>query len=220
LYASANLLQKCNKFLFNIDPRHEFKSTSDIWKDFHEVCDERNRSPHVSCKRCGALLQHPRALQGGPTSSLHKHVSATCRYRDRTPGNAVVVKTIPMQMIKTTFTIKEIEDLILKFFVSCNVPFAQAENPFFRKLIGMIKTGMGMAKCHSRFTIRRRLKDGAEIALIDTFDHLAQQDGKVSLALDCWSTRRMLPYLGTPSLLRRNVLLSSQKSFSHVTILI
>jgi hypothetical protein len=146
-------------------------------------------------------------------------VSTTCRYRDRTPANAVVVKTIPFQTIKTTFTIQEIEELILKFFVSGNVPFAQAENPYFRQLIGMIKTGMGMAKSPSRFTIRRRLKNGAEIALIDTFDHLAQQDGKVSLALDCWSTRSMLPYLGTTSLLRRNLLNLSRKSFFYVTIL-
>jgi len=183
------------------------------------VCDERNKSPHVSCKRCHMLFQHPRATLGGPTSSLNKHANVTCRNRDRTPTNAVVPRTIPFQTIKTMFTMKEIEELILKFFVSGNIPFAQAVNPYFRQLIGMIKTGKGMAQSPSRFTIRRRLKDGAEIALVDTFDQLAKQDGKVRLALDCWSTRSMLPYLGTPSLLRRNLLNWSRKSFFHVTIL-
>ena len=91
---------------------------------------------------------------------------------------------------------KDVEDLVVKFFVTGNIPFAQAENPFFRQLVEMIKTATGMAKCPSRFTIRRRLKEGAEIALVDTFDQLAKQDGKVSIALDCWSTRNMLPYLG------------------------
>jgi hypothetical protein len=126
----------------------------------------------------------------------------------------VVAKTISFQTIKTTWTMKEVEDLIVKFFVSGDIPFAKAENPYFQQLIGMIKTGMGMAQCPSRFTIRRRLKDGTEAAFIDTFDRLAKQDGKISLALDCWSTRNMLPYLGTPLL----VTLKSSQFFPKIIL--
>lgn len=99
-----------------------------------------------------------------------------------------------------TYNIKEVEDLILKFFITGNIAFAQAQNPFFRKLIAMINTATGMAKCPSRFTIRRRLREGMNTAVVDTRNQLDKHDGKVSIALDCWSTRTMLPYLGTTPL--------------------
>jgi hypothetical protein len=104
---------------------------------------------------------------------------------------------LPFVHVKTMYTARQVEDLVVQFFITGNIAFAQAENPYFRQLIAMIKTATGMAKCPSRYTIRRRLKEGAEIALLDTRDQLSKQDGKVSIALDCWSTRSMLPYLGT-----------------------
>jgi hypothetical protein len=36
-------------------------------------------------------------------------------------------------------TKEALEEQILKFFVSGNIPFAQADNPHFRSLISMIK---------------------------------------------------------------------------------
>jgi hypothetical protein len=113
-----------------------------------------------------------------------------------TVDDTSVGNILPYVSVQTMYTVQQVEDLVVKFIITGDIAFAQTENPYFRELIAMIKTATGMAKSPSRFTVRRRLKEGAEIALIDTRDQLASQDGMVSIALDCWSTRTMLPYMG------------------------
>ena len=80
----------------------------------------------------------------------------THKRRERAPDSGTG-SLHPYVTSAQTYNIKEVEDLILKFFITGNIAFAQAQNPFFRKLIAMIKTATGMAKCPSRFTIRHRL---------------------------------------------------------------
>jgi hypothetical protein len=214
--AFTELSQKHKDFFFNLDPRKPFQTSSQAWDGFAEVCDENAKVPKVSCKHCHKTYQHPRACgPGGPTTTLSNHLKRHTSVS--TAATAGVI--LPFVAVQTTYTVKQVEDLVVKFFITGNIAFAQAENPFFKQLIAMIKTATGMAKSPSRFTIRRRLKEGAQIALVDTRDQLAIQDGKVSIALDCWSTRNMLPYLGTnPLFLLRRKACNCFPSFTfHVT---
>jgi hypothetical protein len=47
-------------------------------------------------------------------------------------------------------TQEEIKDQILRFFISGNISFNQADNPEFQKLIAMIKVAGSPAKAPSR----------------------------------------------------------------------
>jgi len=46
------------------------------------------------------------------------------------------------------WTQNDVNEQILKFFISGNIPFNQADNPQFQKLIRMIKVGKSPAKPH------------------------------------------------------------------------
>ena len=113
-------------------------------------------------------------------------------------ANAPLSKFFPEA--QKEWTQNDVNEQILKFFISGNIPFNQAENPEFQKLIRMIKVGKCPAKPPSRKTIRRRLHDHAIMAVKQLRETLQHHKGRVSLALDCWSARNMLPFLGNAPL--------------------
>ena len=84
----------------------------------------------------------------------------------------------------------------LCFFISGNIPFNQAENPHFKKLISSIKVNGKPVTPPSRKVIRAKLKEAASIAKEELKAELDANDSKVSLALDCWTSRPGHAYLG------------------------
>ena len=114
------------------------------------------------------------------------------------------------------WTQNDVNEQILKFFISGNIPFNQAENPEFQKLIRMIKVGKASAKPPSRKTIRRRLHDHSMVAVKQLRATLQDHKGRISLALDCWSTRNMIPFLGNAPFVTYKCCFTLQKSrFVH-----
>jgi len=89
-----------------------------------------------------------------------------------------------------------VKDAVLDYFISGNIAFNQADNPEFQKLIGMIKIN-GHSVTVNRRNICSRLDFQAEIARRDLKNNLALNDSKVSLALDCWTSRINHAYMGT-----------------------
>ena len=93
-----------------------------------------------------------------------------------------------------------ITELILKFFISGNISFQQGENEYLQRLIKLIPIdGNTFARCPSREVIRSRLTQHADIAADDLKSMLLDNDSKVSLALDCWTSRTNSAFLGTSS---------------------
>jgi hypothetical protein len=173
------------------------------WPYYEEAYDKVKRTPVVLCKFCCHKFQHPRASvkQGAPTSTLKAHIEQGCK---RIPKVHNAVKGAPGTLPSLFSARKEItqEDInhqILRFFMSGNIPFKQADNPEFQKLIAMIKINGCAAKAPCRKTVRRRLRDRAALAtneLKETFRTIREGNGRISLALDCWTTRNMIPFLG------------------------
>lgn len=89
-----------------------------------------------------------------------------------------------------------VHDQILKFFISGNIPFAQAENPEFQVLMALIKTGGMPYQSPSRKVLRANLTSWADLAKQELKTLLTENDSKISLALDCWTSRRKHPYIG------------------------
>ena len=93
-----------------------------------------------------------------------------------------------------------ITELILKFFISGNVSFQQGENEYLQRLIKLIPiNGNTFARCPSRKVIRSRLTEHADNATDDLRSILLDNDSKISLALDCWTSRTNSAFLGTSS---------------------
>jgi hypothetical protein len=92
-------------------------------------------------------------------------------------------------------TENDVKDAVLNYFISGNIAFNQADNPEFQKLIGMIRVH-GCPVIINRKILRDRLGQHAAKAKVDLKKQLAGNDSKVSLALDCWTSRMNHAYLG------------------------
>lgn len=194
----SNYQCKYMKFLFNCDPVNPAKMNSGWWAYFVEGFDQSNRVPAIACKFCGNVFQHPRAkrMQGGPTSTMKSHILQACKgyTKNKEKGSGSMDKFLTGG--NAIITQNNIDAQILKFFISGNIAFNQVDNHEFRKLVSMIHVNGAPAKSRSRRSLCRQLHEHAFSVENDLRQTLSLLNSKVSLALDCWSTRTMLPFLG------------------------
>jgi len=139
----------------------------------------------------------------GATSTLKAHIEKSCPKRHSVPDLGTRRSTSVSSFFSTKSDItnkplsqRDVVDDALRFFISGNVPFNQAENGYFKKLFSSIKVNGKPASPPSRKAIRARLKDAASIAREKLKQELAENDLQVSLALDCWSSRTGHSYVG------------------------
>ena len=155
-----------------------------------------NGKPYAICKHCNSALVHPRT--NGSTKALSRHLQSTCARRKLTGG--------PLDRFTRTSqnadsdgkpTQDRVTELVLKFFIFGNIAFAQAGNVNLNELIRLIPLESGMpASCLSRKVIRQRLHEHGNTSMEELHELLATNDSKVSLALDCWSSRSNYGFMG------------------------
>jgi len=147
---------------------------------------------------------HPNTLDTAPTSSIARHYPK-CREYKRSIEQPSQSQSTLISFMRSAPKSREradeltkaiIEDEILKFFISGNIPFAQVENEHFRKLISFIEIGNRCMEAPSRKVIRKRLCSKAELARDNLRTVIAANSSRISLALDCWSTRTNYGFLG------------------------
>ena len=97
---------------------------------------------------------------------------------------------------KADISADDIVDKVLNFFISGNIAFMQADNPEFQELVSMVKID-GKTPSISRKSIRERLNFHAQKAKEDLMVKLMENESKISLALDCWTSSSNLAFLGT-----------------------
>ena len=151
-------------------------------------------------------MAHPHRTRDGTTTAIKDHLGKRCKaylnYRSdassETRSISYFLSGNKANASKPTRLSQDlVEEHILRFFVSGNIPFNQAENESFRTLISHIKINDQPARCPGRTTIRRRLTKYAKEGVEDLKALLAANDSKISLALDCWSSRSNYDFLGT-----------------------
>jgi len=89
-----------------------------------------------------------------------------------------------------------LEEQILKFFVSGNIAFNQADNEHFRTLMSFIPINNKPATSPGRTTLRARLSKYAKLSEEQLKELLKNNQSKISLALDCWSSKNKRGFLG------------------------
>jgi hypothetical protein len=98
----------------------------------------------------------------------------------------------------TRVTQEFVDETILKFFVSNNIPFKAVDNEHFRKLISLIPLNKSRNQAHSpsRNTLRARLSKYSKMGVDQLKRVLTENDSKFSIALDCWSSRSNYGFMG------------------------
>ena len=134
----------------------------------------------------------------GSTKALSRHSQRTCARTKLTGGPLDrFTQTSQNADSESKPTQHRVTELMLKFFISGNIAFAQAGNVNLNELIRLIPLESGMpASCPSRKVIRQRLHEHADISTEELHELLATNDSKVSLALDCWSSRSNYGFMG------------------------
>jgi hypothetical protein len=128
----------------------------------------------LACKELKHLLKTGSAVSAG-AAAMHKFLSGG--HDDKATQEAVRLR-------------------VLQFFIAGNIPFLQANNEHFQQLLEWIIPGGGQI---SRKTIRTSLSIEAAAARQQLKATLIDNDSKVSLALDCWTSRTGHAFLGTCS---------------------
>ena len=183
------------------------RQKAESWDSFHECIHRRTGEPHVICKYCGGTKTHPWRLKSKPTTPLKDHLSNCHLYKQFQRTNSQsssVTQYFPSNQSsheRQPLTRANIEDQVLKFFISANIPFRQVENEFFRELVSWININGRSAQAPSRKVTRARLTGHALSSKADLKMILISNKSKVSLALDCWTSRTNFSFLGTSQFL-------------------
>jgi hypothetical protein len=178
-----------------------------MWSEFYEALDTQNRVPVLECKHCFDFVKHPLLVgknaqnrgKTGVTTGMIRHLEGCKPYlRSKGKDSGIMDKFLTHNGAKkkVLVTQNEIMDRVLKFFISGNVAFNQADNPYFRDLIALIKCDNDINVKVNRSNVTTRLHNSAADAKSDLMATLMQNESKISLALDCWTSRNQIAFLG------------------------
>jgi hypothetical protein len=166
-------------------------TSSPAYDHYLEALNTGTNEPVLVCKYCKTTTYaHPGRNCQGTTTSLGRHTRACTVKKELDSAKA---KKKPMdKYVKNKPDITVVRQQVLKFFISGNIPFKQADNPEFQKLLGCIFPNT----IASRKIIRTDLANEAKAAKLDLKVVLGKLDSKISLALDCWTSRTGFAFLG------------------------
>jgi hypothetical protein len=175
----------------------------ELWAEFHEAVHKSKYTCHVLCKHCDKSYAHPstvgKTTDSGTTKSMSRHLQSCQRYKDK-KGNRERMSAFESRLESGQTTLADYDndtmvDKTLKFFISGNIAFNQADNPYFQDLIRHGEAKQKGIKVN-RKSVRARLSEVGANATEDLMATLMANDSKVSLALDCWTSKNGHAFLG------------------------
>jgi hypothetical protein len=128
-----------SKFAWAFERPGELKT---YWHEYDECIELSVKQPKLRCKHCRKIFAHPGRNGQSTTTSLKRHIESNCQKFKR-DGNTSSGAGIPgfFQGLRSEtssgpvrVTKEMLEEQILKFFISGNIAFNQADNPHFRSL--------------------------------------------------------------------------------------
>ena len=173
-----------------------------------QCVSKRKGTIHVVCKYCRtSSYTHPNKVgsnkqgKGGTTRSLSRHLSECDPYKKQKPNVQFSIADFT-----TSTNSKALEDdlltKVLKFLISGNIAFNQADNPFFQAILREIPSEN--RQIVNRKNLREKLTKVASDAKEDLMLSLVENESKISLALDCWTSRNGYAFLGKSPFLFRH----------------
>jgi hypothetical protein len=178
---------------------------TDVWLEIHEAIHNKSGHPFTFCKHCKKVFLHPRRIVGGTSSSLRTHVFDRCpRYQiykrqfdsQSTIGGLHDFFSSTNESQPESITQDQIDELLLKYHISGNIPFRQIENQYLKELVSLIMINKRPAKAPGRNTLRVRLSKYSKMGVDKLKEVLQANKSRISLALDMWSSRSNHGFLG------------------------
>jgi hypothetical protein len=112
----------------------------------------------------------------------------------RKAGHTPDIRTmLEGQQLKARMTQEEYDLKCVNAMVACNWSFEQFKIQAFRELLD---NGHGF-EVPSPKVMKARLKKYARLAREEIKERLGNNDSRISLALDCWSSSNRLEFMGT-----------------------
>jgi len=190
-------------FRFRLQGSRSKPGGSEHWQHYDEGVHRTTGIPHCLCKYCHDPVMHPYTVPTNPTNSIARHYPKCKQYKAHVRGDSELQSTMSsyfqpaeLQPQGNELTQARVEEEILKYVISGNIPFNQVENQHFRNIISFIQIRNKPVQTPSRKVIRARLSSKSEQASVNLRATLAANTSKISLALDCWSTRTNYSFLG------------------------
>ena len=160
------------------------------------------------CVHCRKMQAHPWKYESKPSGILKRHLNACGPFRESQRIGSKSQHSSMSQFFPSgealgpqPITNALIDQEVLKFVISATLPFSIVENEYFHDLISWIKVNNRSAQAPSRKVVRARLSTEAQSAKEDLKAALAANKSKISLAVDCWSSRTNFGFLGTLNML-------------------
>jgi len=177
-----------------------------MWSEFYKAFDTQNRVPVLECKHCGDFIKHPLLVgkhaqnrqKSGVTTGLIRYLEHCKPYLSSQGKDRGIIDKFLAQngtKKKGLITQNEVMDCVLKFFISGNITFNQADNPYFRDLVALITCDNNINVRDNRSNVTTRLHTSAADAKSDLMVTLMENESKISLALDCWTSRNNIAFL-------------------------
>jgi|SRR5437667_10128666 len=181
----------------------ETKKSSKAWPEFIETVHCKDGTAHVLCRHCHTAVRHPNRDANKSPSNMQKHLAACVKYRQHLQNQAgehsprvdlfdsLFNSSSPRD--RPVMTRDRVKEKVLRIIIAGNLPFSFAENG---ELVDLLKDAYPDCPPPSRKAIVDYLKSKATLTRLEMKEKLAQLDSKVSIALDIWTTRTNLAFLG------------------------
>jgi hypothetical protein len=184
----------------------ETKKSSDTWNEYFETVHRKHGTAHLLCKHCHTVFPHPNSDPNKSTSSIGKHLK-TCSEYKRKLRNAAGEDSPSVDLFEDFFnsvaprdrpvtTRDRVKEKVLRIIISGNLSFSFAENDEF---VDLLKDAYPDCTPPNRRAIVEYLKSKATLTRHELKAKLGELDSKVSIALDIWTTRTNLAFLGMSS---------------------
>lgn len=182
----------------------EKKRHDPVWEEYDEAMDRIDERAVVRCKYCNFDARHPSAAEGDSSpTGMKRHLGKCLGYkRIQREREGTASANLPTLWESIPSLSSELEDRkptvdrlkleVLRFFIEGNIPFQQADNPHFQRILTWLIPSVKI----SRKSLRKYLSDEAKKAIADLKTVLNDVDSKISLALDCWTTRTGYAFMG------------------------
>jgi len=148
-------------------------------------------------------MPHPNRDGHKSTTNMKKHLKMCSKYKavQRTNGSDNRVDLLGELFLdiprrRPVMTSELLREKALRIVIAGNQSFSQVENPEF---VDLLKDAYPDCTPPSRRAVTDLLHSSAQQARNEIAQRLSELDSKVSLALDLWSTRHNLAFLGMSS---------------------
>jgi hypothetical protein len=128
----------------------------EMWLEFYECIHKKRGTVHVVCKYCRKAFLHPnkigkssdgkpipgnngkssdgKLILGSTTTSMSRHLRECIPYQKQQPSSQKSMDEFGGRMITNNID-DDILNKVLRFFISGNIAFNQADNSYFQELI-------------------------------------------------------------------------------------